>query len=105
MKTLVSASAIAGFLIWAPASSAQETVPPSNKTEQDILAEVQTALEDLTAESFQTREAATLKLWSLGEPAESYVREKAESGELEVVMRTKWLLNLFKFLKICNCPI
>ena len=61
------------------------------------LAEVRAAIAELSDDDFRTRETATIKLWRIGDKAEPYISEAANTDNLEVRIRAKRMLNLFKY--------
>lgn len=73
------------ILLAASWSAAQAAPPPTD-------AEIQQAVEQLGADRAADREAATRRLWEIGTPAVPALRKAAESSDLEVVFRAKFLL-------------
>lgn len=89
------------LLLGALPALAQEEKPDAPATgeeaEESIESIIEGLFEQLNSEEFRVRESATFQLWRLGDKAEPFVREAAQSGDLELRTRAARLLGLFKY--------
>ena len=90
VKTSILISALAGLALaaWTPFQ-----LTPSEQNTQVSESEIKKLIEQLGDKDFREREAATKKLMSIGAPAIRDLEKAAISGEAEVRLRSKTILD------------
>lgn len=85
---------LAVLAVAAPAANeANETAaPPPQAAAADPLAAIPGLLAELAHEDYATREAATRKLWEIGDPAIPALKEAAEGTDPEIAYRARDIL-------------
>ena len=84
---MLALTCLCALALAAPHHTQATDGPGASLSNEELIATVKSAIEDLSDDNFRVRESATIRLWRIGDRAEPFVREAAENGNLEVRSR------------------